>query len=113
MEELDQRLAPLTPRHRTALQWFVSRAGQDHPWPRPISTSEGDTHLATKAKGIYKPRWSEYALSIRQSLGAKYPDREPVIRPDGTWSFSYFQENEDPSARDREFTNRGLLQSWK
>jgi len=68
--------------------------------------------LASKAKGIYKPSWSRYALSVRQTLDGPYPDREPIIRQDGTWVYSYFQENDDPSARDAEYTNRGLIECW-
>jgi putative restriction endonuclease len=113
METLDACIAPLSGRHRLALQWFIEHAHQDHGWPKPVATDDGETLLASKAKGIYKPGWSKYALSVRQSLGGQYPDREPVIRPDGTWSFSYFQENEDPLARDDEFTNRGLIECWR
>jgi putative restriction endonuclease len=75
----------------------------------PIQTTEGKTLLATKAKGIYKPAWSIYALSVRESLKGRYPDREPVYRTDGTWSYRYFQENRSVTARDDEFTNRGML----
>src|SRR5258708_5962168 len=56
--------------------------------------------LASKAKGIYKPEWTKYALSIRQSLLSPYPDQDPIVRSDGTWSYLYFQENIDPNARD-------------
>src|SRR5439155_25991946 len=90
MEELDSCLARLAPRHRAALRWFVDRAGEEHPWPQPIPDPDGETLLASKAKGIYKPSWSQYALSVRQSLRGQYPDLEPVVREDGTWSFSYF-----------------------
>lgn len=113
MEHLDACLARLPDRHRAAVQWFVDHAGEDHSWPQPIPNSEGETLLASKAKGIYKPGWSRYALSVRQSLAGPYPDRDPVLRDDGTWTFSYFQENTDPSARDREYTNRGLIECWK
>jgi len=110
MERLDSLLSNLNERHRNALQWFIHHAGEGHPWPKPIFGLKERTLLASKAKGIYKPTWSRYALSVRQSLGSHYPDREPILRKDGTWFFSYFQENEDPSARDTEYTNRGLLE---
>jgi len=32
-----------------------------------------------------------------------------VLRTDGTWLYAYFQENDDPNARDQEFTNRALM----
>jgi putative restriction endonuclease len=102
-------LRPLSDRHRQALRWFVERTGTDVSWPQPLELPEGATLLAAKAKGIYKPEWTKYALSVRQSLGGPYPDRDPVVRPDGSWLYSYFQENADPSARDTEYTNRALI----
>ena len=109
MDRIEQFLRTLPERHRAALHWFAERAGEQHPWPLPIETDNEHTLLASKAKGIYKPKWSEYALSVRQTRGGPYPDRDPVMRADGTWSFAYFQENENPAARDDEFTNRGLV----
>jgi hypothetical protein len=112
MERLQDLLSRLTDQHRFALRWFVERAGSEEPWPRPLSSPWGKILLASKAKGIYKPNWSRYALSVRQSIGGPYPDRDPLIRPDGSWIYSYFQENEDPTARDSEYTNRGLIECW-
>ena len=83
--------------------------GRSIPGPSPIEAAGERTLLATQAKGIYKPGWSDYALSVRQTLGSPYPDRDPEIRTDGTWSYAYFQENPNPAERDREFTNRGLV----
>jgi putative restriction endonuclease len=67
------------------------------------------TFLVTRAKGIYKPRWTRYALSVRETLGGPYPGRPPTLRPDGTWRYLYYQENRDAGACDREYTNRALL----
>lgn len=113
MEILEERLAELPERHRRALHWFATHAGTEHAWPEPFQHDGGETLLATRAKGIYKPAWSRYALSVRQTLGGKYPDQDPVVRPDGTWLYPYFQENEDPGARDDEYTNRGLIECWR
>ena len=110
MLNIEDSLSPLTEQHQAALRWFVTYRGRYHSWP--ASLSDG-TLLATKAKGIYKPRWSTYALSVRQSLGGPYPDRDPRPRPDGTWSYDYFQENIDPNLRDSEYTNIGLVQCIK
>ena len=103
---LADAMAPLTVQHQAALQWFIDHAGTIQPWPdqRPDGT-----FLATKAKGIYKPSWSQYALSIRQTVGGPYPDKDPVSRADGSWHYAYFQEGKDPTARDAEFTNKGLM----
>jgi putative restriction endonuclease len=110
---LSERLLRLPERHRAALSWFMDHAGGEESWPAPIKTAEGETLLAARPKGIYKPVWSEYALSVRQSLAGPYPDREPVLRSDGTWLFSYFQENRSPTDRDDEYTNRGMIACWR
>ena len=89
MEPIDRVLGTLSERHQTALRWFVERAGQEGPWPQPIEAGDERTLLASRGKGIYKPRWSEHALSVRQVLGGPYPDRDPVMRTDGTWSYAY------------------------
>lgn len=107
MIDLDERLSGLEPKHRAALNWFRERVGEVVSWPAPLSDG---TLLVSKAKGIYKPAWTNYALSVRQSLDGPYSDREPVTRSDGTWSYLYFQENPDPSQRDAEYTNRGLME---
>lgn len=106
MLELNNALARLDSRHRRALEWFQQWAGTDQPWPQPL---DDGTLLATRAKGIYKPAWSSYALSVRQTLGGFYPDLDPIQRPDGTWSFAYFQENISPDERDNAYANRGLI----
>lgn len=113
MEILDERLAELPERHRRALQWFVDHASSEQTWPVPINHGGEETLLATRAKGIYKPAWSRYALSVRQTLGGSYPDQEPIVRSDGSWLYPYFQENEDPGSRDDEYTNRALVECWR
>jgi putative restriction endonuclease len=61
------------------------------------------------SQGIYKPQYMEYALSVRQTLHSPYADKEVQRRPDGSWVYPYFQENQDPKQRDKEATNRGLM----
>lgn len=99
MVQLDQLLSNLPDRHRSVLEWFIKNAGTDQPWPEPLPDG---TLLSSRAKGIYKPQWTKYAVSVRQTLISPYPDRDPVVRSDGTWSYLYFQESPDPQARDRE-----------
>src|SRR3954462_10744432 len=101
-------LADLPASHATRLQWFRQRAGSTTRYPAPL---EDGSFLATRPKGIYKPKDLEYVLSIRINLDSAYPDGEVYIREDGTWYFSYHQENPDPNHRDRELTNRGLLRN--
>ena len=88
-----QLLEQLPERHRSALVWFEQNAGQEVGWPKPLPDG---TFLATRAKGIYKPAWSKYALSVRQTLGGPYPDREVQVTADGNWVLEYFQEDLDP-----------------
>lgn len=113
MSQLSNLLGKLEDRHRRSLLWFLEHAGTVQPWPQPLPLPQGGTFLATRAKGIYKPAWSRYALSVRQSLDSPYADKEPVYREDGTWQYQYFQENTDALALEDEFTNLGLLECWR
>lgn len=107
---LSNLLRHLPERHVDALRWFEENAGREVPWPQPLGDG---TLLVTKAKGIYKPEWSQYALSVRQSLDSPYPDRDVEQNHDGTWQYKYFQESLDVGARDTHFTNRGLLSCYR
>lgn len=93
-------------KHKRALQWFADHAGTVIAWPKPL---DGGILLATKAKGIYKPRGCRYAQSVRQAIGAPYPDQDPSHDPAGRWEFRYFQEGHDPKDRDKYYTNLALL----
>ncbi|MFS8976869.1 HNH endonuclease signature motif containing protein [Cupriavidus necator] len=106
MTHLQRIIDRLTPNHRRALQWFQGHQGQEVPWPKPMADG---TFLVNKAKGIHKPAGLEYAVSIRQSLSSPYADRDPVVRPDGSWTYEYYQEQTDPTQRDSQFTNVALL----
>ena len=103
---LEGFLERLPEQHQRALRWYAERAETVQPWPGRL---DEQTLLATKAKGIYKPKWSEYALSVRETLADRYPDREPKYRDDGTWYYLYYQESHDPTDLEKEYTNRGLL----
>jgi putative restriction endonuclease len=105
---LNDRLKDLSDEHREALQWFLDREGEEVGWPEPLPSG---LFLVNKAKGIHKPSGWDHALSVRQSLGGPYDDKEVVTRTDGTWLFEYFQEGSDPSKRDDDFTNRALMQN--
>ena len=88
MPILAERLAALPQRHRQALEWFIQRAGTVQPWPDPLPDG---TLLASHREGIYKPAWGPYALSVRQNIGGPYPDYDPEINPDGTWTYLYLE----------------------
>jgi putative restriction endonuclease len=110
--EIGQILSKLPVRHREVLQWFADHAGRLASWPKPLHIDGAEVLLASKAKGIYKPAWSEYAVSVRQGVGGTYPDKEPIAARDGSWVYAYFQENRDQEARDQEYTNQGMLACW-
>ncbi|RXF72944.1 HNH endonuclease [Hansschlegelia zhihuaiae] len=101
--------------HRGALTWLAANSGRSVSWSEMDNAfPELGVRLVTKAKGIYKPKWPsgypDYALTVRQTLGGPYDDRPLERHDDGSWTFRYFQENPDPGQRDREATNRGLMQ---
>jgi putative restriction endonuclease len=110
MSDLAQRLAVLGHQHREALKWFQGRQGTEVSWPQP--TPEG-LFLVNKAKGIHKPSGWKYALSVRQSLGGPYADRDLITHSDGSWELEYYQEGHDPGKRDKDFTNRALLSNME
>ena len=86
------------------LDWFRQRAGTETDFPERLPN--GDL-LATRAKGIYKPANSRFALSVRTQLNSKYQDGIFISIFDGGWAFAYHQET-DKRLGDRIFTNRAL-----
>lgn len=95
--------------HLEALTWFENRTGETVTWAELKDYAKDGARLVNQAKGIYKPAYTDYALSIRQTLNSPYADKEVVHRADGSWLYPYFQENSDPAQRDKEATNRGLV----
>jgi putative restriction endonuclease len=110
MSELSVALSRVRGEHGVALRWFHGHAGQRIAWARIKDLNENGARLVNQAKGIYKPHYTDYALSVRQTLNGPYADKEVYHRPDGSWVYSYFQENPNPAQRDQEATNRGLMQ---
>ena len=98
MVAIDDLIDRLPEQHREALLWFAQNAGAEVSWPDPLSSG---TLLATKAKGIYKPAWTEYALSVRTTLDSPYSDGEREPGPRGTWSMRYSQEGVRPEVEGR------------
>lgn len=109
LTDLDAAIARAQGEHAEALRWFRDHAGQTVSWQEIKDHADQGARLVTQAKGIYKPRNTDFALSVRQTLDSPYADQEVVRRDDGSWVYPYFQENADPSHRDREATNRGLM----
>lgn len=96
--------------HVQRLEWFVSNQNRLVSWPSPL---DGGLLLVSKAKGIYKPADLEVALSVRCMLSSPYADEPVQHHTDGTWSWRYYQESQDPDDRDREYTNRGLMRAME
>lgn len=109
MSEVDAAIAGVTGEHRAALEWFRANKGRMVPWAEIKASRDAGVGLVNSAKGIYKPAYTDFALSARTLQEGPYPDREVEHRPDGSWVVQYFQENPDPDQRDREATNRGLM----
>ena len=86
-------------RLQRGLKWYAENGGAVVAWPGALPDG---TLLATRAKGIYKPSGSKYALSVRRTLRGPYVDSE-VEWVGKAWALSYHEEN-DPN----EFTNRAL-----
>jgi hypothetical protein len=87
------------------LRWFEERTGKTTTMPRPI----GDKlYLVTQFKGIYKPKWMPYVLSIRSTPKGPYTDSAVTYDNDGSWSFRYAREENKGTAGDSLYTNRAL-----
>lgn len=110
MAQLGDVLPQLPDWHRRALHWFQEQQGLLVPWPQRLADG---TLLASKAKGIYKPAQSAYALSVRQSLNSTYDDRDPVFHEDGSWTYLYHCEGGKGAPLEAEYTNRGLLAAMR
>jgi putative restriction endonuclease len=94
--KLEDRLKSLPDtRHQEGLVWFLERSGTEIIISYPMKTS-GGVLLATKAAGIFKPKFNEYVLSIRSSISKSatelYSDKHPVFEKDGSWTYLYRHE---------------------
>ena len=90
---MDQYKGALSPDHLERLAWFEGRAEQVVAWPEPLPDGR---HLATRAKGIYKPDGWQHALSIRILPDSPYKDGHRIRTSGGGWLLSYHQEGDDP-----------------
>ena len=108
MDSLDK----LPEKHKQKLQWFLSNRNKEVSWKetRPENNRIPDSpFLFTTAKGIFKPKDSEYALSIKVMLNSHYQDQKIIPHNDGSWSFRYHQEENDGKSANALATNKGLV----
>ena len=97
-------------KHKLALEWFQKNKEKEFKgW---VPNLNEDILLASKAKGIYKPRDIDFALSIRLSKNGPYDD-QIQHKENGKTSLKYFQENKNLKERDLEYTNIGLKKCMK
>ncbi|WP_417667582.1 HNH endonuclease [Pseudidiomarina sp.] len=111
MPELNQLLEGLPDNHIQSLEWFWAKRGQRVTWASMKEVAEqGDGYrLSGAAKGIYKPAYSNFTLSVKTMQEGPYPDKDVEYRPDGSWICQYYQEYQNPDDRDKSAGNRGLV----
>jgi hypothetical protein len=97
-------LSTIDETHRNKLRWFEQNSGREVPYELL-----DQNRLVTKAKGIFKPKDTEYALSIRQVIGSRYNDGEVARFERGVWKLEYAQEGDTESDLQSLYANRGLL----
>jgi hypothetical protein len=91
--------------HALCLAWFEEHSGTTTTWPKPV---RDDVVLVTQFKGIFKPKWMPYVLSVRSSPKGPYIDSPVTYNDDGSWSFRYAREENKGRSGDSLFTNRAL-----
>lgn len=91
--------------HSELLAWFEQYTGQVLTWEQ---LQDAPSTVTISAKGIYKPKESIYALSISQRLDSPYSDQKPVYQENGSWHYSYAQEENPRGDSANLFTNQGL-----
>lgn len=96
----------LPEQHRRHLLWFAENEGRVLGWPAIASSA---LRVANIPKGIYKPSWTKYALSVKQTLNSPYADREPTYQGSG-WSYLYYQEEQEGKNPDSLPSNRAMAE---
>lgn len=96
----------LPEQHRRHLLWFAENEGRILGWQAIVSS---DLRVANIPKGIYKPSWTKYALSAKQTLRSPYADREPTYQGSG-WSYLYYQEEQEGKNPESLPSNRAMAE---
>lgn len=91
--------------HVRCLQWFEDHVGQEVRFNDLVA---GGVRLVTQFKGIFKPQWMPYVLSIRTTEQDRYTDGRVLRQGDGSWRMSYAQEEDGRFDPRKLFTNRGI-----
>lgn len=77
--------------HKIGLEWFKEHNGEEDV---PFVSKINDVPLVSPAQGIFKPKNSDFVLSVKQTLKMVYDDRDPIYFPDGSWLYVYHQRGE-------------------
>jgi hypothetical protein len=91
--------------HAGCLQWFEDHIGDK---VRFRDLAADGNRLVTQFKGIFKPQWMPYVLSIRTTEQDKYADGKILREAAGSWRMSYAQEISGQSDPRELYTNRGI-----
>lgn len=92
--------------HARCLQWFEDHVGQE---VRFDDLQADGIKLVTQFKGIFKPGWMPYVLSIRTTEQDRYTDGRVMRLDGGSWRMSYAQEEDSRFDDQRKlFTNRAI-----
>ena len=89
---------------RGSLEWIREHEGE------PVLSQELRSRVPgfKVFRGIYRPAGLPYALWIRQTRRGVYADRDPVIHPDGSWTYLYSPESQLGKTDEDLATNQGL-----
>ena len=94
-----------SPEHVRCLQWFEDHVGGE---VRFNQLEADGIKLVTQFKGIFKPQWMPYVLSIRTTDQDRYTDSKVIWQDDGSWRMSYAQEEDGRYDPRKLFTNRAI-----
>ena len=94
-----------SPVHTRCLQWFEDHVGEE---VRFGQLETGGIKLVTQFKGIFKPQWMPYVLSIRTTEQHRYADGMIIRQEDGSWRMSYAQEEDGRYDPRKLFTNQAV-----
>ncbi len=94
-----------SPEHLSCLKWFEDHVGQERRFHELVAHG---IKLVTQFKGIYKPEWMPYVLSIRTTEQDRYEDSKIIHDNGGSWRLTYAQEEDDRYSPSNIFTNRAV-----
>ena len=92
--------------HKDKLKWADKEAGNIVEWKL---LNDKSRMICSTAKGIYKPKNTDFALSVKEVLGSQYNDKKPIDNIDGSWVYDYHQEGDNIKEQDNNPQNIGII----